>query len=271
VTNARINEDLTLIVQASDADSRDSVSITVTVREDPGLPSGSMVEPNVCPPASDGVVPCNPTPDAGSVLTGYVGCTTKFCLQARDKNGFYQVEIEEGSSADESPPPGAVLGPVELFSEGTLIQRCFTWKPKRNQEGFMYEVKFYAGRPEDRINRVIKIDVQRCKYCVQNQESLQSIAADYNLNWLQLWAANVELKDPDHLMDEQLLSLCPVYYVKPEDGIDNLAARFSTDANHIIAMNPDIQEMPEKDLRPGQALCVCPAVCKSSSYHFKQD
>jgi len=323
--NARINEELIFSVRASDSDETDQVSITVTVREDPGLPSGAMVEPNVCPSGNSeqAVVPCNPTqrifrwtPDAqqggrfysirfraddgsschtsaehcvvirvlkpepewipptpvtGSTKTGYVGCTTSFCLQAHDKNNFYRVEIEEGT-ADEALPAGAVLGPAELFSEGTLIQRCFSWKPVRKQEGFMYEVKFYAGRVEDRITSVVRIDVQRCKYCVQPGESLQAIAADYSLNWLQLWGANVELRDPDNLATEQILSLCPVYYMKPEDGIDNLARRFSTTADHIISMNPDVEEnMEDADLHPGQALCICPGVCKSTKYHFKQD
>lgn len=187
---------------------------------------------------------------------------------------------------DGNLPQGATLThiPNEAKGEGedpkTMYKINFCWKPVRGQEARTYRT-CYSSRDEyhidgpDRTTRCVKVEVVRCKYCTQPGETLLNIAVDYNTDWLQLWGANVDVKNPDHLYDYQLLNVGPVYHVRAGDSLDALAARFHTTPDEILSVNPDVDGIDgnggDHELDVGQALCIMPGICTFTEYHLQRD
>jgi len=203
-----------------------------------------------------------PSPVYNKVHTGYTGCVTNFCLSAADLHGKYPTRMEMQSDAN-GLPRDAMLSQAVLQDEAgkMTVSRCFQWKPRRGQEGFIYTVCFMAHDVGflRMVKHCQKIDVVRGKYCVQHRDDMLSIALDYDLDWLQLWGANIDVATPDHLYDNMLINLCPTYVVRENDALDWLAERFGTTPAHILSMNPDIRH--EDKIRTTQELTICPGIC----------
>jgi len=230
----------------------------------------------VVPPTAEGG---EETCDDATVYKNYVNCLVSFCLKARDANNHYGVMITE-SLGENAMPEGmswADSAPSADSESGlpVTMERCTQWVPARGQEGHRYDLLFHAsdssGLEEYQVHKCIKINIVRCKYCVEDGDSMLSIAAEYDLDWLQLWGVNVDVKNPDHLFNGQIVNLCPVYYVKDQDTLDGIAARFGTHPDHIALMNPDLEEVDVKSIPVGQELCVCPGICNEVEYHFQHD
>jgi len=153
----------------------------------------------------------------------------------------------------------------------------FCWKPVRGQEARTYRTCYTASDVYGChvITRCVKVEVVRCKYCTQPGESLLNIGIDYNTDWLQLWGVNVDVKNPDHLYDFQLLNLGPVYQVRSGDSLADLADRFHTTVDEILSVNPDINQVTGDgkghNLKLGQPLCILPGICTFTDYHLGRD
>jgi len=180
-------------------------------------------------------------------------------------------------------PQGATVIELEAepVAEGEVptkvTSKRFCWRPVRGQEARTYTT-CYETRDTYKIDiaqRCVSIEVARCKYCTQPGDTMLNIAVDYNTDWLQLWGANVDVKNPDHLYDYQLLNVGPVYHVRAGDSLDNLAARFHTTPDEILSVNPDVDGIEgdgaEHSLEVGQALCIMPGICTFTDYHLQRD
>lgn len=190
-----------------------------------------------------------------------------------DANGM---TLPQGATVDEIPQAEAGEGE----DPKTSFKMKFCWKPVRGQEARVYKTCYesrdtYHIDGPDRTRRCVRIEVVRCKYCTQPGETLLNIAVDYNTDWLQLWGANVDVKNPDHLYDFQLLNIGPVYHVREGDSLDALAARFHTTPDEILSVNPDVAAIhgdgSDHDLSVGQALCIMPGICTFTEYHLQRD
>jgi uncharacterized protein YegL len=174
--------------------------------------------------------------------------------------------------------------------------RCLQWTPSRGQEAFTYKIHLAAsaynhgdaclgegeyhtglsGNPEDTADTRIwestkilgeyTITIRRCKYCVGVDESMLSIANEWDVDWLQLWGANPLVKNPDNLANYQLINLGVLYDIREADTIDALAERFETTPGLIMSMNPDIEDVDDIDVN--QEICISLGICGEVSYHF---
>ncbi|KAJ1467858.1 hypothetical protein T484DRAFT_2314489 [Baffinella frigidus] len=66
------------------------------------------------------------------------------------------------------------------------------WLPRLGAEGTTYRICARAFDSFSEARRCWVIEVVRCMYCTtgDDRESIQSVAARFSSNWLQLWAAN---------------------------------------------------------------------------------
>jgi len=204
-----------------------------------------------------------PTPANSVPMVTYVGCNLGFCLKAMDEMKVYDTNITVQTNGNGLPPGATLTGEQKGVTEGDKsTQRCFNWRPRHGQEGYLYEITFFAQDDgQTRFSkRSYKVDVVRCKVCAQTGDTLASIAMDYDLNWLAVWGANVDgAKNPDHLQFEQVVNLCPTYIVRKDDTLSNLAERFGSTPAHVLNMNPDITS--SSNIRISQEICVCPGIC----------
>jgi hypothetical protein len=187
------------------------------------------------------VIAPNPRWDAGTVPTeagvnklAHVGCDISWKISATDLNNYtMKVELD----ADTALPEGAEMITVK---SGSTTHKEFRWTPQRGMEGSHHTICWrawaYAIYPSQlstadqgaRLRnsdgttelpmRCVNIRVRRCKYCVQETDSLHVKMKEYSMdmNWLRLWAANgnedgddltQDVEDPG-LLGTGLSSLC---------------------------------------------------------------
>lgn len=162
-----------------------------------------------------------------------------------------------------------------------------TWRPRQGSEGRTYRLCVRAFDAFSEARRCFTIDVVRCMYCTttEDRESIQSVAARFSSNWLQVWAANgewiryereaieasgatpwVQTDNPNYIEQGALVKLGPVYTTRREHSLEDLATRFQTTAKSLLAANPDIRERGANAMLPaGQEVCVLPGICTASS------
>lgn len=162
----------------------------------------------------------------------------------------------------------------------------FAWKPSRGQEGFEYKVVF-VGRDKFQYKTVLKvvyITIKRGQYAVNAGDSLRSIAEDYDTDYLQLWGANPEIKNPDSMLPEStMLNIGVIYTVRESDTLQDIAQRFQLyegNIDRLYAVNPDLYynvvTLPKQActadptksclpnynwIKPGMELCIILPVC----------
>jgi len=232
------------------------------------------------------------TPADASQFSAYVGCEhthTAQCYDASTDSGK-QVAPEFGydvAVTSNTLPFGAILSNCKDVGDEKqpICSRTFNWKPSRGQEGKSYDICYtcsdvgcdvvvdpvhgdQAALPAMNYTtqRCMTITVERCKYCVQEGDTLYYVNKFYHLdtNWMWLWNANGNSKgnespihDPDLVLHNgQVLSIGPVYRVQSGDSLVVLAARFHTTVKKILAVNPDMDG--NHHVSAGQHICVMP-------------
>jgi len=227
--------------------------------------------------------------DDGKQITVHVGCQHTHTVECRDTatvdRPLYEVEVHstelpEGASLSQCK---GIAGDVDEVDK-SFCSKSMSWRPVRGQEGKTYTLCYHCSDVgcdavlHDGLNqrdlpvmaftdkRCATITVARCKYCVQDGDTLVNINKFYHLdtNWLRLWNANGNaphanpIHDPDmSLMDGQILNIGPVYRVQSGDTVVALAARFHTTVKKLMTVNPDM-ESDARQLRPGREVCVMP-------------
>jgi len=268
---------------------------------------------------AEGTAPPSDVDDPSYVthVKGYVGCQMSLTVSASD------VAVPAGTSTYDVAAqlvPNAILGATGTSSGNNVTA---LWTPSRGMEGQSFDLCFAADDlpPLDilpaPITRVclggtahlqgcqdvsectgggkcvpacVRIDVQRCEYCVQEAETLIYMVQKFQLdtNWLKLWALNsyqgtpakeflpgsvfIEeandadlafFKDPDLLMDSEGMHrfiIGPTYMAGSDDDITSVAAKFRTTVKTLLSVNPDIDEnaFPMNGQGAGQHVCVLP-------------
>jgi hypothetical protein len=124
-----------------------------------------------------------------------------------------------------------------------------------------------ARHPDMAMGRVgcLSVKVQKCQYCAQSGESMTSIAADFNTDWLHLYTTNPTVLDPDNLPSGQVLNTGVLYDVREGDYLELLADRFFSSVQMLLAVNPDVG--PNTQLLEGYELCILPPVCGVECTH----
>lgn len=109
--------------------------------------------------------------------------------------------------------------------------------------------------------------VESCRYCVPAGATLTSIARHYllNMDWLYLYNANPDVKNPDHLLmvtgQNQKIQVGPLYSVAPGDTLVSVAATMKTTVKKLLENNPQISD--NGLLNPSDKICVIPCSAPS--------
>jgi len=212
--------------------------------------------------------------------------------EAEDYSDYSDPADSTGSEYSEYSDAAVSTGLDNSYSDAEhvdgVLSTCrmdFTWKPSRGQEGHDYFVCYAcsdvgcSATPMARSStRCVMIHVERCRYCVQDGDTLHSINKYYHLdsNWLRLWNSNGNtgldnqpVNDPDLILsEEQILNIGPVYTVQSGDTMIALAARFHTTVKKLLSVNPDMAtgsdysystaDPEHVDIDAGRELCIMP-------------
>ena len=127
-----------------------------------------------------------------------------------------------------------------------------------------------------------------CKACLRQGQTLAALAAEYGTSWLQLWATNPRMGNPNNLRQGEaaatlngsavgsiasgaggkILNLGVQYMAAGGESVASLAERFFTSAAAILAGNPSLvisaggaTAAATAALVKGQEICVVPPVC----------
>jgi len=202
--------------------------------------------------------------------------------QTAAKSGVYNLKLMSGSTyvnPSHKLPKGASFEVIE--NGAPPVTSKFIWRPVRGQESFSFKVCFTGGDVFERkiVSQCTTIPVERCKYVVRDGDTLRSIAEDYDTDYLQLWAANPWIRNPDSMIPQNTaLYVGVIYTVRTGDTLRDLAQRFQhhyANIDRLFAVNPDLyydvvtlpsQEKkprgPDYDmLKPGDNLCVTLPIC----------
>eukprot|EP00297_Palpitomonas_bilix_P013812 CAMPEP_0113879304 /NCGR_PEP_ID=MMETSP0780_2-20120614/7166_1 /TAXON_ID=652834 /ORGANISM="Palpitomonas bilix" /LENGTH=221 /DNA_ID=CAMNT_0000865875 /DNA_START=566 /DNA_END=1231 /DNA_ORIENTATION=- /assembly_acc=CAM_ASM_000599 len=112
---------------------------------------------------------------------------------------------------------------------------------------------------EEDVQRCFSLSIPACRLCVEEGESLSTIAADFGLSWLQVWAANPKLKTPNDVQPGQEVALGPAYVVKEGENLYDLASRFRADVDTILRVSPNLSSSSQ--VEAGQRVCVASSYC----------
>mmetsp|Transcript_68570 Transcript_68570/g.182976 ORF Transcript_68570/g.182976 Transcript_68570/m.182976 type:complete len:599 (-) Transcript_68570:27-1823(-) len=170
-------------------------------------------------------------------------------------------------------PPGATwTDPVTTTTASSVsVARSMLFTPAYNHGGYLQPVCFRvsdscglarAGDPcpgrLDAVTQCVWIQVQRCRFIVRAGHQLQTIAAVYKTDWLQLWSLNQWLLSPDSgLAPGQVLNIGHDYAVQPLDTPAAVSSRFGMDAASFAALNADLAD----DAAQARYLCTSTAEC----------
>mmetsp|Transcript_61092 Transcript_61092/g.144169 ORF Transcript_61092/g.144169 Transcript_61092/m.144169 type:complete len:1352 (+) Transcript_61092:198-4253(+) len=258
-------------------------------------------------------------------VMSYVGCEEVITLQALSR----ETGLEPGQLPYKLMPrldgdrmeQRAVFATAVDDSDPEMLK--VTWNPQRGMEGQTLEVCFAAekeaalqvageepmrtvcrGGPQHLVGCMsdqdcteggrclpmcLKMMVQRCEYCVKDDDTLTWVVRQYGFetNWLRLWALNsyqgsvgaenipearfeggtgkegrVLFTDPDLIIDKNnagRFRVGAVFSVNGQETAFDLAARFRTTLKTLLSMNPDVDwASPDRPIEAGQQLCIVP-------------
>uniref|UniRef100_A0A7S0DXW7 LysM domain-containing protein n=1 Tax=Hanusia phi TaxID=3032 RepID=A0A7S0DXW7_9CRYP len=187
--------------------------------------------------------------------------TASFSYGLRAKiHRVYQTSLYEQREASFGVLPGPVL---DSHSSSNPYTTALRWQPVRGQEGFVYSIclsiqvnlsstdvndaclqEFYTapflGHPSQYC---VTVDVARCRYCVQEGDSMETMARDWGTSILQLWGGN-QLFSPSYLESQQSILVGPIYTVGPDETLPEIALKFGRSALDVLDWNPDIPMDP---------------------------
>jgi len=181
-------------------------------------------------------------------------------------------------------PPGATL---EVKTQFALIEDSaaikdlpFTailrWTPQLDQAGSPREFSLLLSstQPECRsASHKVIFRVHKCEYCINEKESMHSIAARFSTHWTQLWSSNHQLETPDQLAKGQKIKLGNLYTTVKGDTWKLIAVRFGTTVACLIELNPDLSGLTSTAMvaivEADTNVCVMPETCPQRRTPFE--
>lgn len=137
--------------------------------------------------------------------------------------------------------------------------------------------------------RCVYIEVQRCKYCVGDGNTLTMVSKHYHIdtNWMRLWTLNgnnlgadmQKITDPDNFQGSSVvdagnnkgaLNIGVTYTIQPGDSLRNIAAHFGTTVKKILAVNPDY-EGKINNIEANKELCIVPCTDPYAGSQYTYD
>merc|ERR1719183_37390 len=132
-------------------------------------------------------------------------------------------------------------------------------------------------RPHPRVwemSLCVEVKVASCRYKVRVRESLVDVATRFNTDWMQLWALNPQLHQPDIEVGFQqdssalggMVKTGHMYKVDRGDYLSAIAYKFGTSVKMLLHLNAnlvtdDSLHAGDQELKPGMKICVIPNSC----------
>ena len=165
--------------------------------------------------------------------------------------------------------PTAKVDPSNPLPKGAMLApgpnnhyQILSWSPERGMEGRNFTFCLIITDKHldvGHYRRCTTIHVQKCQVCGLPSDTLHSISMEYKTDWLQLWGANYNISNPNHLGDYEALKLGPLYTTNKEEKISALASRFSMTPTTLIEVNPDLKG--KSAVGSGTEVCLVPVIC----------
>jgi hypothetical protein len=216
-----------------------------------------------------------------SAINTRVGCSERIHTLVHQvgwsssQNEYYSPQIVLAVSSSFSNRPGKKV-PIDNLSGASfsVISRpdqnrsfaLFEWTPQRGQEAQDYKicinlVDFCAYTEIQSV--CINITVLKCQVCIASGETIQSVAANFNTDFLSLYTMNVAIQRPHRIPSGTVLNTGVFYKVQLGDTLATLSDKFFTSKQAIFAMNPDIAASQNQDdaTVPGDRICLSVPVC----------
>jgi len=120
------------------------------------------------------------------------------------------------------------------------------------------------------IHRCVTVATGSCKACLQEGQSLSALAAEYETDWVQVWAVNPRLGDPNApRAPNTLVNVGVLYESRGGERMPQLAEKFFTSVARLLNDNPDFVDRAGgydkavgRALVPGYNLCILPPLCQ---------
>jgi hypothetical protein len=142
----------------------------------------------------------------------------------------------------------------------------FEWTPQRGQEAQNYKIcinliDFCAYTEAQSV--CVNVTVLKCQVCIASGETMQSVAASFNTDFLSLYTMNVAIQRPHRIPSGTVLNTGVYYRVQLGDTLATLSDKLFTTEQAIFAMNPDIAASQHQgdSIVPGERICLAVPVC----------
>jgi len=130
-----------------------------------------------------------------------------------------------------------------LMAAGDLSEYwAITWTPELHSSSQVpYTVCVSAGGA-GLAQRCWDVTVEKCRHCVRPGETLASIAAQHNADWMQLYFANPTLpsRNPQVVSPGYNLRLGVLYEVQSGEYLEQIAEKFLVEADNVLSENADL-------------------------------
>jgi len=227
----------------------------------------------------------NLTTSPGTTIEVGVGCPVRMRLVTTDAGGSNYCTTVVSGMLDGTmvvPQLGELLaGEITAAAPRGTHDSCVTsefeliWYPRKGQEAQEYHYCVYTkdtlciglACEQQAVTLCYHVVVAKCKYCLGVGETIMHAAARYQTDWLQLWGANTQIRNPDHIPAYTMLTLGPTYTVQRGDTLQGITTRFGTTIGAILEANPDIAIVDNAGvIDAGNQLCLMPWVCWDETY-----
>ena len=149
----------------------------------------------------------------------------------------------------------------------------YRYQPPVSMAGRRLRVCFTASDEWalDSIERCFTVNTGSCKACLKAGQSLSALAAEYNTDWVQVWAVNPRIGHPSKARaPNALINLGVLYTSNGGERMQHLANKFYTTVDRLLADNPDFvgraggsyEQAAGRALVAGYQICVLPPLCQ---------
>lgn len=159
-----------------------------------------------------------------------------------------------------------------------LAHTAVMWTPPLEAMGSVFDVCVDVRSAIASARRCVAVEVLSCFYCTAHSETLHTIAAKFQTNWMQLWSANHErmdekldidpvgntpwkdTKNPNYIKPGSLIRLGPVYHLPVRTEVPWLLEEFRTSRKSLMLANPSMPPAASH-VEAGDSVCVLPDIC----------
>jgi len=230
------------------------------------------------------------TPAEGTSFMTYPGCVVRIPIYANAQwygvkfgydvyvmefNGTYTYSGKQVAGVEVAEPhPEAVISPSSYIN----MPNNYSWsgllkyQPPVSLAGRNLKICLKASDEWglDSIERCVLVTTGSCKACLKVGQTLNSLAAEYSTDWLQIWATNPRMGNPDaRNLAGTLINLGLLYEARGGETVPELALQFFTSVDRVLESNPDFvdrsggfEKAISRALVPNYMLCIIPPLCQ---------